>query len=377
MKPYFEILHIDPACSARTGILNTTHGMIHTPVFMPVGTQGTVKALTPKDLIDNEVEIILNNTYHMYLRPGNQIIREFGGLHHFISWNKPILTDSGGYQVFSLLDLIKISEEGVQFKSHLDGSSHFFSPERVMEIQTDFGSDIIMTFDECTPYPATYEYANHSQSRTTRWATRCKNHFDTLLPHSSFTPQLLFGIVQGSTFAELRRISAESICALDFSGNAIGGLSVGEPKELMIQMIEVTTPLLPTDKPRYLMGVGMPDDIIEAVKNGIDMFDCVVPTRYGRNGTVFTFEGKKNIRNAKYKQNHLPIDTHCQCYACSNFSTAYLRHLIHAGEILGAHLLTLHNIHFFMSFMNQLRQSIHENRFMNWSKCFLSHYLSA
>ncbi|MBP7460279.1 MAG: tRNA guanosine(34) transglycosylase Tgt [Candidatus Delongbacteria bacterium] len=374
MKPYFEILHSDPGCQARTGIITTAHGIIHTPVFMPVGTQGTVKALTPKDLIDNEVEIILNNTYHMYLRPGNQLIRDFGGLHHFISWNKPILTDSGGYQVFSLLDLIKISEEGVQFKSHIDGSSHFFSPERVMEIQTDFGSDIMMAFDECTPYPATYEYADQSQRRTSRWAQRCKRHFDMLQQERSYTPQLLFGIVQGSTYGELRRISAESICELDFPGNAIGGLSVGEPKSLMVEMLEITTPLLPIDKPRYLMGVGMPEDIIEAVRNGVDMFDCVVPTRYGRNGTVFTFQGKKNIRNAQFKQSRSPIDPQCQCYTCTHFSTAYLRHLIQAGEILGAHLLTLHNIHFFMSFMAQLRQSIHENRFSNWSNQFLSSY---
>ncbi len=374
MEFSFTVLKKDKNTKARRGIYQTPHGIIQTPVFMPVGTQGTVKALSPKDLHDNEVQIILNNTYHMYLRPGHKLVESFGGLHKFISWDKPILTDSGGYQVFSLSDLNKITEEGVKFKSHIDGSYHLFTPENVMEIETSLGADIIMAFDECTPYPATFAYADQSQKRTTRWAKRCKAKFDEIIDLKGEKKQQLFGIVQGSIFTDLRQQSANDIVNINFDGYAIGGLSVGEPKEVMYEMIDVVEPYLPYDKPRYLMGVGMPEDIIEAVKRGVDMFDCVVPTRYGRNGTVFTYNGKVNIRNSKFKTDKSPIDENCTCYTCQNFSKGYLRHLVHAGEILGAHLLTLHNIHFFMDFTKQIRLAIEEDRFLEWANSFYNNF---
>ena len=332
----YELIQQCPETGARAGRLHTPHGSFDTPMFMPVGTQGTVKTLSPEELHTMGAGVILGNTYHLFLRPGHEIVKKAGGLHRFMNWDGAILTDSGGFQVFSLGALRKISEEGVAFRSHHDGSKQFLSPEKSMEIQMALGSDIAMAFDECTPYPADYEYACRSMRLTTRWAKRCQavhNRED----------QALFGIVQGGMYADLRQESAEQLVAMDFPGYAIGGLSVGEPKPLMYEVLEQTVPFLPQNKARYLMGVGTPDCLVEGVARGIDMFDCVFPTRVARNGTAITSQGRVVIRNAAYIEDFTPLDPECDCYTCRNYSRAYLRHLIRCDEIFGLRLMSLHN----------------------------------
>lgn len=364
----FELLKESKECKARLGKIHTPHGVIETPIFMPVGTRATVKAMTPEELKDLEAQIILSNTYHLYLKPGHELIKEAGGLHKFMNWDRPILTDSGGFQVFSLGDLRKIKEEGVEFRSHIDGSKHFISPEKSIEIQNALGSDIMMCFDECAPYPATYEYVKHSMERTTRWAKRCKDY------HQDWDKQGLFGIVQGGMFEDLRKQSVEDLVDMDFPGYAIGGLSVGEPKELMCEVLDYTTPLLPKDKPRYLMGVGTPDYLFEAVIRGIDMADCVMPTRIARNGTVMTANGRLVIRNAKYKKDFGKLDPECDCYVCTNYSRAYIRHLFNVDEILGARLATIHNLHFLINLMKNIREAIKEDRLLEYKDEFYEKY---
>ena len=364
----FELLKEAKDCKARLGKLYTPHGVIETPVFMPVGTRATVKAMTPEEVKDLGAQIILSNTYHLYLRPGHELIKEAGGLHKFMNWHGPILTDSGGFQVFSLGKLRKIKEEGVEFKSHIDGSTHFISPEKSIEIQNALGSDIMMCFDECTPYPCSYEYAKASMERTTRWAKRCKEY------HKDWDKQGLFGIVQGSTFKDLREQSARDLVELDFPGYAVGGLSVGEPKDLMCEVLDYTTPLLPKNKPRYLMGVGTPDYLFEAVIRGIDMADCVLPTRIARNGTVLTSQGKLVIRNAKYARDFSKLDPECDCYACTNYSRAYIRHLFNVNEILAARLTTIHNLYFLIKLMDNIREAIREDRLLEYKEEFYKKY---
>ena len=364
----FELLKESKDSMARLGRLHTPHGIIETPVFMPVGTRATVKAMTPEEVKDLGAQIILSNTYHLYLKPGHDLIREAGGLHKFMNWHGPILTDSGGFQVFSLGDLRKIKEEGVQFRSHIDGSKHFISPEKSIEVQNALGSDIMMTFDECAPYPSTYEYVKNSMERTTRWAKRCKDY------HKDWDKQALFGIVQGGMYKDLRHESAKALVDMDFSGYAVGGLSVGEPKDLMCDILEYTTPLLPKTKPRYLMGVGTPDYLFEAVTRGIDMADCVLPTRIARNGTALTSHGKMVMRNAKYTRDFNKLDPECDCYTCRNYSRAYIRHLINVDEILGARLLTIHNLNFLIKLMDNIRESIKEDRFIEYKQEFYEKY---
>ena len=347
----FEVIKKCEHTGARAGVLHTPHGDIKTPVFMPVGTRATVKALTPEQVEQTQAQILPSNTYHLYLRPGEQLVKQAGGLHGFMHWNKPILTDSGGFQVFSLGSLRKITEEGVQFRSHIDGSAHLFTPEKVMQIEQDLGADIIMAFDECAAHDKPYAYVKDSMERTMRWAERCQKA-------KTRQDQALFGIVQGGMFADLRRQSARTINAMGFPGHAIGGLSVGEEKSVMYDMLEVTTPLLDAHKPRYLMGVGSPDCLIEGTARGVDMFDCVLQSRTARMGTALTSRGKMNLRNAKYAADFSPIDPECDCYACRNFSRAYIRHLVTVGEILGATLLTIHNIRFSVSLMEQMREAI-------------------
>jgi queuine tRNA-ribosyltransferase len=363
----YELIKECKHTKARLGKVHTPHGTIETPVFMPVGTQATVKAMAPEELLTMDAQIILSNTYHLYLRPGAGLVREAGGLHKFMNWPHPILTDSGGFQVFSLGPLRKITEEGVEFKSHLDGSSHFMSPEKATEVQMALGADIIMCFDECAPYPATYEYTLAALERTTRWAERCKavhNRDD----------QALFGIVQGGMYRELRERSARELVAMDFPGYSIGGLSVGEPKPLMYEMLDYTVPLLPADKPRYLMGVGSPDCVLEGVIRGVDMFDCVLPTRIARNGTAMTSRGKVVIKNARYTTDFSPLDPACGCYTCRNYSRAYLRHLFKAEEILGLRLMTVHNLHFLLDLMREIRAAIAEDRLMEYKRQFFIDY---
>lgn len=340
---------------ARAGIFHTPHGDILTPVFAPVGTQATVKAMTPQQLNDLDSTLILANTYHLYLRPGDNLIKELGGLHSFMNWDKPILTDSGGFQVFSLAENRKVDEDGVTFKSHIDGSLHRFTPEKAIEIQENLGADIIMVFDECSP-PYDLEYNLRAMKRTHDWAARCKEA-------KSQGDQALFGIVQGGIFADLRQRSAEYIASLDFPGNAIGGLSVGETKEEMHAMLEVVDKILPDDKPRYLMGVGAPQDLVNGVQRGVDLFDCVLPTRLARHNAAITRVGRLNLVNAQYSRDPRPIDETCTCYSCKNFTRAYLRHLIAAREMLAATLLSIHNIHTLIQLTKEMRQAIIEHRF--------------
>lgn len=349
------------------GRLYTPHGVFDTPIFMPVGTQATVKAMSPDELKDMGAGIILSNTYHLYLRPGHDLVAEAGGLHKFMQWDRGILTDSGGFQVFSLGPLRKITEEGVTFRSHIDGSKHFLSPEKATEVQMALGADIIMAFDECVPYPADHEYARQSTQRTTRWAERCKK------AHTR-KDQALFGIVQGGMYKDLRTMSVQDLIALDFSGYAIGGLSVGEPKPLMYEMLDHTVPLLPANKPRYLMGVGTPDCLLEGVMYGIDMFDCVFPTRVARNGTVMTNRGRLVIKNAEFSRDFRPIDPECGCYTCRNFSRAYIRHLLKTEEIFGLRLTTTHNLFFLLNFMKEMRKAILDDRFLAFREEFWAHY---
>ncbi len=365
----YELLHKCKQTGARRGVIHTPHGDIQTPVFMPVGTQATVKSMTPEEL-EQEVkaQIILSNTYHLYLRPGNKLIKEAGGLHKFMNWNHPILTDSGGFQVFSLGALREITEDGVKFKSHLDGSEHFLSPEGVMEIENDLGSDIIMAFDECCPYPSTYEYTKNSMQRTTRWALRCKN------AHKNVDKQGLFGIIQGGFYKDLRRQSAEDLINLDLPGYAIGGISVGEPKEEFLDILRYTTPLMPENKPRYLMGVGTPDYLIEAAISGIDMCDCVLPTRIARNGTALTWNGKVVVRNATYEKDWSPLDKECDCYTCKNYTRAYIRHLVKTNEILGIRLLSIHNLSFLTSLMERVRIEIEKDHLLSFRDEFYKKY---
>ena len=363
----YELLHVDKYTGARRGVVHTPHGDIQTPIFMPDGTQATVKSMTPEELKENGAQIILSNTYHLYLRPGSKLVRKAGGLYNFMRWDRPILTDCGGFQVFSLSDLRTITEDGVEFKSHLDGSKHFFSPEKVMEIEEDLGADIIMSFDECCPYPSTYEYTKNSMERTTRWAKRCKAAHTT-------TNQALFGIIQGGFYEDLRKQSAKDLIELDLPGYAIGGISVGEPKEEFIKLLKYTTPLMPADKPRYLMGVGSPDYLIEAALAGIDMCDCVLPTRIARNGTAMTSHGKIVVRNATYAEDFTPLDPECDCYACRNYTRAYIRHLIKCNEILGVRLLSIHNIKFLTNLMERVRIEIENDNLANFSKEFLKQY---
>lgn len=369
----FRLLHKDKGSAARSGTLSTPHGEINTPVFMPVGTQATVKALSGDDLVSCDAEIILGNTYHLYLRPGLDVIAKAGGLHKFMGWDRPILTDSGGYQVFSLAELRKLSENGAEFSSHIDGSKHILTPEKVIDIQKILGSDIMMLFDECVHYPAAKDYVEKSLELTTRWARRSKEHIEKT---GNDKKQLMFGIVQGSTYPDLRKRAAQDLLSIGFDGYAIGGVSVGEPSELIYEIAEYTAAMLPEDKPRYLMGVGMPEDILEAISRGCDMFDCVVPTRNGRNGQAFTLDGDIQLRNARYKEDFRPIDPSCDCFACRTHTRSYIRHLFNTEEILGLRLVSLHNIHFYVRLIKLSRSAIAEDRFTAFKNEFVARYNS-
>lgn len=364
----YKLIKKSKDTKARVGEIKTNHGIIKTPVFMPVGTRATVKTMTPEEVKDLGAQIILSNTYHLFLRPGPEIIEKAGGLHKFMNWHGPILTDSGGFQVFSLSANRKITEEGVTFRSHIDGSKQFLSPEVSIDVQNSLGSDIIMAFDECAPYPATYEYIEHSMNRTTRWAKRCKDH------HKNTDNQALFGIVQGGMYKDLRKKSAEDLVGMDFPGYAVGGLSVGEPKDIMVDILDYTTDFLPEDKPRYLMGVGTPDYLFEAVEHGIDMADCVLPTRIARNGTAMTSVGKVIAKNGKYKEDFTSLDENCDCYTCRNYTKAYIRHLFNVNEILAYRLLSIHNIYFLTKLMENIRNAILEDRFLEYKKEFYESY---
>jgi len=360
---------------ARAGVLHTPHGVVETPVFMPVGTQGAVKTLSQQNLRDLGVGIILGNTYHLYLRPGMEVMGAAGGLHQFMSWDRAILTDSGGYQVHSLASLNEVTEEGVLFQSHVDGSRHLFTPRRVVEIQQAIGADVIMMFDECTDYPCTHEYARESGERTLRWAAQCLAAWDqngrlSLAGHR----QALFGIVQGSTYEDLRVRFADETVAKDFPGYAVGGTAVGEPKEKTWEAVETVVSRLPATSPHYLMGCGSPEDLVDGVMRGIDMFDCVMPTRNARNGSAFTPGGKLNLRNARFSGDFTPIDPDCGCYTCNHYTRAYIRHLQHVNEILGLQLLTIHNLYYYLSLMSGMRESIVSGQFDRWRRCFLSSY---
>ncbi len=365
----FEILKVDKKTGARLGVMHLPHGDVETPVFMPVGTQATVKSLTPEDL-KNEINahIILSNTYHLFLRPGHELIKEAGGLHKFMNWDRNILTDSGGFQVFSLGALRKITEEGVEFRSHLNGEKLFISPEKSIEIQNALGSDIMMAFDECAPYGSSYDYIKKSMERTTRWAKRCKDY------HKNTDKQNLFGIVQGGFYKDLRKQSAEELKALDLPGYAIGGISVGEPKEEFLDILRYTAPLLPEDKPRYLMGVGSPDYLIEAVLAGVDMCDCVMPTRMARNGTAMTHHGQVNLLNACHIHDFTTLDDECDCYTCKNYTKSYIRHLFKAKEILGARLLSIHNLRFLVKLMEDVRENIKNDTLLEFKQEFYKKY---
>ncbi|MEA1960070.1 MAG: tRNA guanosine(34) transglycosylase Tgt [Bacillota bacterium] len=364
----FKVVKKNSSKSARLGQLTTSHGMIDTPIFMPVGTQATVKTLTPEDLYEIGAGIILSNTYHLYLRPGEDLIDRAGGLHGFMNWKRGILTDSGGFQVFSLKGLRKIDEDGVQFSSHIDGSRHYLTPEKVMDIEQKLGADIAMCFDECSPYPCSYEEAEKAVERTARWARRCKES------HTR-SDQALFGIVQGNVFPDLREKSARAITALDFPGYAIGGLSVGEPKDKMYGMLDMVDGYLPDAKPRYLMGVGAPEDLLEGVKRGVDMFDCVLPTRIARHGTAFTHKGKLVVRNASYAEDFSPLDEQCDCYVCRNYTRAYIRHLVKTNEMLGHRLLSYHNVYFLVKMMEEIRKALQEEEFTSYYNKFYKTYI--
>lgn len=367
----FELIHQDKNTSARLGVLTAAHGTIHTPCFMPVGTQATVKGLSTKELEESGAEILLSNAYHLFLRPGTKVIKKMGGLNAFMNWSKPILTDSGGYQIFSLALLRKVADEGVDFQSHIDGLRHFLSPEDVIGVEQDLGSDIMMPLDECVHYPCAKDYAEIAMQRTIDWARRSHRF---LASSGNSKKQLLFGIIQGATYEDLRTACTRRLIEIDFDGFAIGGVSVGEPRNLIYNIVQLTAPLLPQDKPRYLMGVGLPQDIIQAVEQGVDMFDCVVPTRYGRNGTAFTSTGKMTVRNAPYIEDSGSLDSRCSCYTCQNFSRAYLRHLFNADEMLGPRLVSLHNVHFFLEMMRRMREAIRKDAFLGFKKEFLSRY---
>jgi queuine tRNA-ribosyltransferase len=377
----FDVIRRDG--NARAGLMETGRGVIHTPAFMPVGTVGTVKAMSPDELEGIGAEIILGNTYHLYLRPGHEVIAALGGIHKFMNWNRPILTDSGGFQVFSLSGLRKIGEEGVHFRSHLDGSMHFIGPEEAMQVQSSLGSDIAMVFDDCTPYPSTYEYAMESLFRTIKWAAECKEYHERIRDTrcgmqdqkksesrimNCVPSQYLFGIVQGSLYEDLRKKSIDELVDIGFDGYAVGGLSVGEPKQDMHRVMYFTAPLLPCDKPRYLMGIGELGDVLKAVEAGFDMFDCVMPTRNARNGTLFTSRGKLSIKREEFKTDSGPLDPDCECYTCRNYSRGYLRHIFLSKEILSMRLNTIHNLYFYLNFFRNMRESIIEERFVEFKK---------
>jgi queuine tRNA-ribosyltransferase len=368
MAVTYELIKTCKQTGARLGKLHTPHGVIETPIFMPVGTLATVKTQSPEDLKEMNAQIILSNTYHLFLRPGHDIVQEAGGLHRFMNWDRPILTDSGGFQVFSLSNLRKIDEEGVQFRSHISGEKLFISPEKATEIQNALGADIMMAFDECAPYPADRDYVKSSLERTTRWAERC------LKAHKRPQDQALFGIIQGGMYEDLRAQSAREITSLDFPGYAIGGLSVGEPKDIMNEVLEHTTPLLPQNKARYLMGVGSPDALLDGVIRGIDMFDCVLPTRIGRNGTTMTSEGRLVVRNAKYARDFGPLDPKCDCYTCRNYSRAYIRHLIKCEETFGFRLTSYHNLYFLLKLMENIREAIRQDALLDYRNQFFEEY---
>lgn len=365
----FKIIKRAKDCEARVGRLFLNHGIVETPVFMPVGTQGVVKAMGPDELDGIGIQMILANTYHLYLRPGIDIIKEAGGLHRFINWSKPILTDSGGYQIFSLGSLREVLDEGVRFQSHIDGSYHLLTPKDIIQIQLQLGADIIMTLDECPPYPSTYDHVAMAKDRTTAWAKESK---EALLEVKD--PQALFCIVQGGPFEDLRKESVGELVDMGFDGYGIGGLLVGEPKEITYEVMRYTLALLPHNRPRYMMGFGLPSDILEAVALGVDMFDCVMPTRHGRTGSLFTSHGDLNIKNATYSRDFRPPDPECGCYTCRNFTRAYLRHLIMAGEILGARLNTLHNLYFMARLLDRTRESIMRDDFLGFKDQFLKRY---
>ncbi|MFN4110724.1 MAG: tRNA guanosine(34) transglycosylase Tgt [Ignavibacteria bacterium] len=364
---FFELIKTESKSKARAGIIHTSHGQVLTPVFMPVGTQGTIKAVEHRELYEIGAQIILGNTYHLYLRPGTEILQRFGGLHKFMNWENSILTDSGGFQIYSLAELRKIHDDGVEFKSHIDGSMHFFSPEKVIDIQRSIGSDIMMVLDECVGYPAQYDYVKKSVELTSKWAKKCFEHFKSTEPIYEHN-QYLFGIVQGSVFKELRKISADDLNQIDFDGYAIGGLAVGESTDEMYEITDYTTDLLPQNKPRYLMGVGRPENLLEAIERGVDMFDCVMPTRNGRNAYLFTSKGVLSIKNSQFKEDESPVDDECDCYTCKNFTRAYLRHLFVAREILALQLASIHNLRFYLNLMSEARRMILEDRFSEWKK---------
>jgi queuine tRNA-ribosyltransferase len=362
----FSVISKDGSSKARAGYFETDHGVVDTPTFMPVGTQGTVKAVNQQFLEkDIKAQIVLSNTYHLYLRPGTEILEKAGGLHYFMNWQKPILTDSGGYQVYSLSSLRKLKENGVEFRSHLDGSSHFFSPEKVIQIQRSIGSDIMMVLDECTPYPCDFEYAEKSTELTSRWAKLNKTAFDQTNSLYGYK-QFLFGIIQGSVYKELRERSAADLKSLEFDGYAIGGLAVGEPAEEMYSITDFTTDFMPEERPRYLMGVGRPENILESIERGIDMFDCVMPTRNARHSVLFTSEGVLTLTNSQFKDDFEKIDVNCDCSTCRNYSRAYLRHLFNAGELLALELASIHNLHFYISLMSEARKRILDGSFKEW-----------
>lgn len=365
---WYEPIHVCKQTGARLGRVHTPHGSFMTPAFMPVGTQATIKGMSPDEVDGMGARIILSNTYHLWMRPGSDIVREAQGLHTFMNWNHAILTDSGGFQVFSLAKPKDITEEGVRFKSHVDGSVHLLTPEKSIQIQNDLGADIIMAFDECTPYPCEHDYAKRSLERTSRWLERC------IKTHKNTSEQALFGIVQGGVYPDLRRQSAKEITSFDLPGYAIGGLSVGEPGDLMYQMLEETVPILPQNKPRYLMGVGSPDYLIEGALRGIDMFDCVLPTRIGRNGTVLTREGRLIVRDAKCARQFIPIEEGCDCYVCKNYTRAYIRHLLKAKEMFGLRLCSWHNLHFLLNLMKDVREAISNDRLMDFRNEFFERF---